>query len=111
MKKLLLTLAAISTQACAMQPISEHKKAQLSRMLCVNIRFANRLQAEEIRNDIEAAFGHKEYKPRFSDYEKNFWVWIDATENEIREQFKHKSWASQIKEIEGDCYTHGSDKQ
>lgn len=102
MKKLLLTLAVISTQAYAMQTNSGHKKAQLSRMLAVKIEFASLLQAEEIRNDVKAAFDHKEFKTRFSDYSKYFWVWIDASENEIREQFKSKRWVSQIKEIEGD---------
>lgn len=106
MKKFLFfLLLAASALSYAMQ---ERRKALLSRATAVKIEFADLLESDKIRNDIAAAYANAAYKPNFRPnctYENAFWVWIYASESEIKEQFKNKKWASQMKEFEGDSMT------
>lgn len=103
MKKILLMLAI--TACTITYTMQERRKAQLSRATAVKIEFADLLESDKIRNDIAAAYALAAYKPDFRpncSYENAFWVWIYASESEIKEQFKNKKWASQMKEFEGD---------
>jgi hypothetical protein len=97
-KIVLLTLTICTgTFACCSK--QEKQKTQISPLLLVTIEYKNTLEAKEIQKDIKAAFAKRMGCVRDNELSGKLLIYIDASEKEIREKLKNKTWSPQIKEI------------
>lgn len=98
-RKIALLTLTICTGTFACCSKQEKQKTQVSPLLLVTIEYKNTLEAKEMQKDVKAAFAKRMGGVRDNELSSTLWIYIDASEHEIRERLKNKKWSSQIKEI------------